>query len=119
MCTLQTPAVTGPSSTGDDPTAATDATQATDPDADEYTSKEVPKYLLRYKSDLSLAVKDNVLILAYMDEEDHYVLVTYDDKGVKELVVHNQKKDEAYFQQGDIAQVVTNFSFSLTVNRYY
>lgn len=124
MCVLKVPATTGTTqtTTATDVTqtvAPTDATQATESDTSEYTSELLPKYLFRYKDNLAVDVKDDVVIFAYLDEENHYVLATYDENGINELVVHNQKDDVAYFQKEGAAQVVTGFSYSIYMKGYY
>lgn len=134
MCVLKTPATTGTTQATTATTGTTQATTATDVtqtttkpnstqgtevDTGKYTSELLPKYLFRYKENLAVDTKDDVVILAYMDKEDHYVLVTYDEKGVNEMVVHNQKEDVAFFQKEGVAEVVTNFSFSVAVDGFY
>ena len=57
------------------------------------------------------------MIVAYMDKEDHYVLVTYDENGLREMIVHNQNDDVAFFEKEGVAQVMTNFSYSISVRR--
>ena len=121
MCTLKESQSTGTTdSTG--ATNATGTTNATVPEgtgdtSGKYTSELVPKYLYRYESNLAIDVQDNILIVAYMDKEDHYVLITYDDKGLREMIVHNQNDDVAFFEKDGVAQVMTNFSYSISVRR--
>ncbi len=99
---------------------ATDSTQSTEKqETVEYTSETLQEHLYRFASELAVSVTDGVLVLAYMDSEDHYVLIAYNDDGISELVIHNQKEDVCYFQQGDVAQVVTNFSFSISLGARY
>lgn len=115
MCVLKAPSTTGTAQT----TTPTDVTQTTGQDVGKYTSELLPKYLFRYKSDLLVDIDNGVVILAYMDSEEHYVLAAYDENGINELVVHNQKDDAAYFQKEGVAQVVTNFSYSVSVKDGY
>ena len=115
MCTLKESQSTGTTES----TGTTNATVAGDT-ADtggKYTSELVPKHLYRYKSDLAIDVQDGILIVAYMDKENHYVLITYDDKGLREMIVHNQNDDVAFFEKDGVAQVTTNFSYSISVRR--
>ena len=119
MCTLKESQSTGTTeSTGTtNAPGTTNATVAGDT-ADtggKYTSELVPKHLYRYKSDLAIDVQDGILIVAYMDKENHYVLITYDDKGLREMIVHNQNDDVAFFEKDGVAQVTTNFSYSISV----
>lgn len=115
MCTLKESQSTGTTES----TGTTNATVAGDT-ADtggKYTSELVPKHLYRYKSDLAIDVQDGILIVAYMDKENHYVLITYDDKGLREMIVHNQNDDVAFFEKDGVAQVTANFSYSISVRR--
>ena len=115
MCTLKESQSTGTTES----TGTTNATVAGDT-ADtggKYTSELVPKHLYRYKSDLAIDVQDGILIVAYMDKENHYVLVTYDENGLREMIVHNQNDDVAFFEKDGVAQVMTNFSYSISVRR--
>jgi hypothetical protein len=125
MCTLketQSTDTTNPTGTTGttNPTGTTGTTNATVPEgtADttgKYTSELVPKYLYRYESNLAIDVQDNILVVAYMDKEDHYVLTTYDETGIRQMIVHNQNDDVAFFEEDGVAQVMTNFSYSISV----
>ena len=116
MCTLKETQSTDTTN----PTGTTGTTNATVPEGTvdttgKYTSELVPKYLYRYESNLAIDVQDNILIVAYMDKEHHYVLTTYDETGIRQMIVHNQNDDVAFFEEDGVAHVTTNFSYSISV----